>query len=298
MINLILFVVFVTLGYYLKATHKCFINKNILHKLTWYNLLLLVLFQFWSNGLKISYVYLIAIGFVAHLFPVSIAIFLKSLPYGWKKYFLAYSTFGGGNRGVLALTLVAPAMLPYFFVFDVGIFLSLLLVYPIACQILTDSQVEGGKFLNLKSFRPVMVISGLIVLGVCLENYAIAGVFPSFIFPYLQISLLILVSLYLGINFVLNLSSTIFDIVKALVVRVVGVFFPTAILCYILLPKAELGLVLTLIGLAVFLPVSSLAPQLTQTATLREWVAGQVVVSSVFYVVALFITSIIMIIYT
>lgn len=297
MLSLILFALFIVLGYYLNSKDKDLLNKDILHKATWYNLLLVVLFQFWTNGLEVSYLYLIAIGFAIHLLPISIALLLNSSNYNWKKYFLAYSTFGGGNRGVLALTLIAPDMLPYFFIFDIGIFLSLLLVYPTVSKLLSDRQSGGKSLISISSFLPVAVTSGMITLGVCLQHFTIANDFPSIVFPYLKISLLVLVSLYLGINFVFSLRATISDITKALVVRISGVFIPAAILCYILLPETEFSLALALIGLAVFLPVSSLAPQLTQTATLREWVAGQVVVSSVSYVAILFFASIFMMIY-
>ena len=105
-------------------------------------------------------------------------------------------------------------------------------------------------------------------------------------------SLLVFVSLYLGVNFSLKFDSISKDIFSAMMVRVFAVFLPMFILCFVFFSGDEFKLILSLIGLAVFLPVSSLAPHLTQTPIMREWVANQVITSSALYVVILFIASV------
>ncbi|MCU7919266.1 MAG: hypothetical protein KZQ95_13045 [Candidatus Thiodiazotropha sp. (ex Epidulcina cf. delphinae)] len=294
MSDLILFIAMVMAGFFWKVKRPAFVDKykHILHKLTWYNLLLVVLFQFWSNGLETSYIALIVVGFMLHVFPVSIAIALKDNRYGLDKYFLAYSTFGGGNRGVLAVALLSPALLPQFFILDVGIFISLLLVYPIASRIIAKSKDNIATSAGLVSFVPVAITSSLIIAGVILNEVAVSDV-PKQVFQYTKTSLLFFVSLYLGVILSLPKGPLKKEIVGILASRVFGVFLPVAIFSSLLFSGDFLVIVLSLVALASFLPVSSLAPQLTSNDTLREWMTAQVIISSGFYIVILLVITLI-----
>jgi hypothetical protein len=293
--NLVLFALVILIGIYIKQKYPIFVevNKNLLHKMAWYNLLLVVLLQFWSNGIEVSYIYLIAVGFMLHLFPVSLSIILRKRGNALSNYMLAYSTFGGGNRGVLALTLLSPSLLPQFFILDIGIFLSLLLVYPIASRVVANNESIGNISLNCKSLQPVIITSSLIIAGTALHELGwIQGVSES-LFVHLKTILLIVVSLYLGVHFNFQLHSITSELTKIIACRMLGVLAPVVVVSYLVFPDELMNTILILVALSSFLPVSSLAPQLTPSGQLREWVATQVIISSALYVAILGVLAII-----
>nr|VFJ88155.1 MAG: hypothetical protein BECKH772A_GA0070896_1000718 [Candidatus Kentron sp. H]VFJ90163.1 MAG: hypothetical protein BECKH772B_GA0070898_1000818 [Candidatus Kentron sp. H]VFJ96531.1 MAG: hypothetical protein BECKH772C_GA0070978_1000718 [Candidatus Kentron sp. H] len=297
--DLLLFASVILVGFLLNRKNPGLVDthKDTLHKLAWYNLLLVALFQFWENGLDASGLVLIGVGFLLHLFPVSLAVLLNRKGFEFSKYLLAYSTFGGGNRGVLALALLSPTLLPEFFILDVGIFLSLLLIYPIAAQSFDNNKNSATYSFDYKLLLPVFITSGLILLGVALNTLATDDI-PQQIFPFLKKSLLVIVSLYLGINLTFKGISIKEEVAKIFVTRLLGVFLPVTIISYFVFSSDFTVTVLTLITLATFLPVSSLAPQLTPNGVLREWITVQVLISSGLYVIVLSIIALIKFIYT
>ena len=289
MINFILFATFIATGIYIKNKKPGWVNRHLIHKVAWYNLLAVVLCQFWANGINVNYVYLIGVGFFLHLFPMSLALLLKSSKSQWGNYLVAYSTFGGGNRGVLALVLISPTLLPQFFILDIGIFLSLLLVYPVVSRLYAykSCTTRTKNPISLMTLAPIVLISCLIITGVYLHSTEISNNIVGIVFSYLKLSLLIVVSLYLGINLSFKTVSITEALVHIFIVRVFGVVLPALLLGYFLFPKEAMIVVFPLVLLASFLPVSSLAPQLTPDGSFREWVATQVIISSGLYVVIL-----------
>ena len=131
MSQLLWFGMLVAIGYVFKHVLRANGPKvyQKLQKVTWLLLLFLILLQFWLNGFVLGNLSLIALGVALTVLP---AVWMMWLPKGakLKPYLLAYSTYGGGNRGVLAISLLAPTLLSDFLIMDLGIFLSLIVLFP------------------------------------------------------------------------------------------------------------------------------------------------------------------------
>lgn len=252
-------------------------------KATWFLLLALILLQFWLNGFVLGNLSLIALGVALTVLP---AVWMMWLPKGakLKPYLLAYSTYGGGNRGVLAISLLAPTLLSDFLIMDLGIFLSLIVLFPIVVQ--RFEHIKANGFLaHLSKMKSVLLPIFLIILGSALHRQAWLMPVPETLFPWVKTLLFVLVSLSLGLSLSFDGGSLRQDIPRVFIARALGMWLPLTALCYALLPSAQFERFAPLIGIAALLPVSSFAPQFVHSDDLKVFVSDQVVISSMLFVV-------------
>lgn len=275
----------VAIGYVL----KCFLQMRAtsvyqtVQKATWFLLLALILLQFWLNGFVFGNLSLIALGVALTVLP---AVWMMWLPKGakLKPYLLAYSTYGGGNRGVLAISLLAPTLLSDFLIMDLGIFLSLIVLFPMVVQ--RFEHIKANGFLaHLSKMKSVLLPIFLIILGSVLHRQAWLMPVPEILFPWVKTLLFVLVSVSLGLSLSFDSDSLRQDAPRVLIARVLGMWLPLTALCYVLLPSAQFERFAPLIGIAALLPVSSFAPQFVHSDELKAWLSNQVVLSSMLFVV-------------
>ena len=267
---------------YLLKTRATPVYQSV-QKITWFLLLALILLQFWLNGFVLSNLSLIALGVALTVLP---AVLMLLLPKDVKlrPYLLAYSTYGGGNRGVLAISLLAPALLSDFLIMDLGIFLSLIVLFPMVVQRFERVKVSG-VWARLAKMKSVLLPIFLITLGSVLHRQGWGLLMPEIIFPWVKTLLFVLVSLSLGLSLNFDGYSLRQDVPMILMARALGMWLPLTALCYVLLPAAQFERFSPLVGIAALLPVSSFTPQFVQADGLKVWVSNQVVLSSMLFVV-------------
>lgn len=258
--------------------------KARLQQAAFHNLLLVVLLQFWCNGLHLNNLPLAMAGALLHVIPLGLCLLLARHRPEPARWLLAYSTYGGGNRGVLAVLLLAPQLLADFLVLDLGIFLSLLLCYPVAVRLFDTRQQH--QMLQLASFRPALQSLALILAGMLLHAISPDALQPDRLFVLAKYSLLILVSLYLGLSLNLRVQQPGRELLALLATRSLGVA-GTLLIAWLLFPPPSLHALLPLTALYFCLPASSLAPQLTPEPQLRDWMAQRVAISSLLYLLLL-----------
>ena len=283
--QLLAFGLLVLIGYTLQYTLKSLSLQvyQKIQKITLFLLLALILLQFWLNGFVLSNLSLIALGVVLTVLP---AVFMLLLPKDFKlrSYLLAYSTYGGGNRGVLAISLLAPTLLSDFLIMDLGIFLSLIVLFPMVVQRFERVKVSGG-WARLAKMKSVLLPIFLITLGSALHRQGWGLPVPEMVFPWVKTLLFVLVSLSLGLSLNFDGYSLRQDVPRILIARALAMWLPLTALCYVLLPAAQFERFAPLVGIAALLPVSSFTPQFVQADGLKVWVSNQVVLSSMLFVV-------------
>ncbi|MBS1174757.1 MAG: hypothetical protein H6R05_888 [Burkholderiaceae bacterium] len=283
--QLLWFGVLVTIGYVFKCVFQASGSKlyQKLQKVTWLLLLSLILLQFWSHGFVLANLSLAALGAVLTVFPAALAAWLfRESSMG--RYLLAYSTYGGGNRGVLAISMLAPSLLSDFLIMDLGIFLSLILLFPIAVQRF-ERVVVSGFFANVQKMKPVLLPIFLIVVGSVLHHQSVLMSIAQWMFPWVKSVLFVLVSVSLGLSLSFDLSSFVSDVPRVFLARVFGMLLPLMLLCYVVFPRVWFEQFAPLMGIAALLPVSSFAPQFVHSDELKAWLSNQVVLSSMLFVV-------------
>lgn len=289
--QLLWFGVLVAIGYGLKF----FLQPNTakiyqtLQKVTWFLLLSLILLQFWLNRFVLANLGLVVLGVALTVVPILFAMLLPNSS-KHRRYLLAYSTYGGGNRGVLAISLLAPSLLSNFLIMDLGIFLSLVLLFPLAVQRF-ERVAMSGFFSNIQKMKPVLLPIALIIIGSILHHQSISMPIAQLIFPVVKNLLFVLVSLSLGMNLSFDLASIGSDVPRILFARILGMYLPLTLLCYVLFSRARFEQFAPLIGIAALLPVSSFAPQFVHSDDLRGFLSNQVVLSSLLFVVLMVLAT-------
>lgn len=207
----------------------------------------------------------IGIGFALNALPLALLWILHvhtSLCVSPKnRYNLAiFSTYGGGNRGLLLATLLFTQVPSTFFMMDLGNFLALVTVYPLlAAALLGEQQAATDQRKLLKKLiLPTGILAGGLVLNLALSTQWQ----ESFVKPAADVTktvMSLLIWLYLGMSVLkngLSLDGTFFT--RMAVVRI-AITLPLV---------AVFGGILTLLGATVpwalvlmflVLPVSSLA---------------------------------------
>ena len=285
MIHLRWFGVLVGIGYALKLYFSSMSAGvyQAIQKTTWVLLLFLILLQFWSYGFVLANLGLVALGAVLTVFPAVLAAWLfRESSMG--RYLLAYATYGGGNRGVLAISMLAPSLLSDFLIMDLGVFLSLILLFPIAVQRF-ERVVVSGFSANVQKMKPVLLPIVLIGVGSVLHHQNVLMPIAQWIFPWVKSVLFVLVSVSLGLSLSFDLSSFASDLPRVFLARGFGMLLPLMLLCYVVFPRVWFEQFAPLMGIAALLPVSSFAPQFVHSDDLKDFVSNQVVISSLLFVV-------------
>lgn len=95
-------------------------KKYLLKKSAYYILLAFVVVSLWKYEIPEGAWQLFLLGVLLQLIPSLLgAVQSKS---SLSKPFLLFGTYGGGNRGTLALSILSPPLLPIFILIDLGNF--------------------------------------------------------------------------------------------------------------------------------------------------------------------------------
>jgi|GEM_PF-4033532 len=223
---------------------------------------------------------LVAMGALMQAVPALIGMMIG--PKGDGPAFLLFSTYGGGNRGTLAITLLAPSLLPDFMLMDLGILLSLLLLFQLAAR--RYSQAGSS---NKPALRYFLLTVTAILCGIALRQGA--GPSPALreLFGGVKGLMVALTSLQIGLNLRISRQSLAWVLSGLWKVRLSALVVPALLLT--LMDGDSRNRIIPLLGLFAVLPVSSLAVSLLPDradGALQEKLSTALVGSSAFYILA------------
>lgn len=207
-------------------------------------------------------------GVAIQTVPSVLSLITKKKFVHYSRDLLSFGTYGGGNRGFLALSLISPSLLPFFIIADIGNALSLFLVYPLV--------QHWGK--NWKVLRNILIVIGLVCIGVVMNIY---DLFPHGVTigsDIIKEIVKVTIALQIGIEVHLRTVKTELFVVFVRLVRVrILIFTPILIAFYI----TKDPYLLTLLIFAI-LPVSSIAPTLCRSSR-RQDIQRDVVITSALF---------------
>lgn len=231
------------------------------------------------------------LGGLLQLIPSAIGASLGEKHYG--KEFLLFSTFGGGNRGTLALSLLSPALLPIFVLIDLGNFMSLILFYPSLIKWgLQQRNTNNKKNSNIASLFTSLLI---LATGFTLNNTDMglkSGVIEN-IHHIIKILLIVLTSLQIGLHLQLNKSCLKWTLKNLIKVRLISLILPLLLAIW-LIPDTLNGTILVLLLFSI-LPVSSLVvsllPKETDTIFQQQLACAVTASTAIFLVILIILLS-------
>ena len=216
-------------------------------------LLAFICLMFGEMGFPRDNLLLIGLGVALQAVPALIGMAIGNRGAG--PAFLLFSTYGGGNRGTLAVTLLAPSLLPDFMLIDLGNLLSLILLFRLSARpYLAET---GGR---QRSARFLAATVAAILAGVALRHLAAAAAPLHGVALGVKSLLIALTSLQIGLALRVSRSSLRWVLAGLCRVRLTALVIPAA--ACLLLAGDRAGGILPLLGLFAILPVSSLAASL------------------------------------
>ncbi len=257
-----------------------------LHRANFYLLQLLLLTLFATQGWNLALLPLLLAGVLLQALPATYAA-LRYRRGDDASAWLIFSTYGGGNRGVLLLGLAYPAALRDFMVVDLGNFLSLVILLPLlqrwAC---IGAAAPGGWGARLS---PLWAPLSAIALGLALRLAPELTTHVPTLATLTKQLLGVGIALHLGLQFHfqgLALRRLPFDWLR---VRLPSVGLAALTASGLLLALGRTPGIEPLVAILVFtlLPVSSLLPGLCAEAGLARRATQAVVASSLLFLLLL-----------
>lgn len=242
-------------------------------------LLLFIFLMFGELEFPRNNLLLILLGGLLQAVPALIGMILGPRKDG--AAFLLFSTYGGGNRGTLAVTLLMPSLLPEFMLLDLGNLLSLILLFQLsASRFATGSQKGGLKSLGLT----IAAIGG----GIAMRQWVGATELLHQAFGLVKLLLVAVTSLQIGLSLKLDLASLRWVLASWWRVRPLALALPLLLL--LILRPEDMGRYLPLLLLFAVLPISSMAASLLPTGAsdeIKEKLSTALVGSNLLYIALL-----------
>lgn len=288
MIDFVIFITFITIGWIFRSRISQS-QQALLKKLAYYVLLMFVIISLWIYGLPQQSWQLILLGGILQLIPALIGSVIGSQEYG--RAFLIFSTFGGGNRGALALSLLSPALLPVFVLIDLGNFLALILFYPTLVKWgLSEKLVRR---VSKPSFIPLLTSIAILLVGIFLHtlSYGLENGITRNLHQSLKWLLIVLTSLQIGIYLTFNTRCFIWTLKNLIQVRLIALILPLLIALSFISEAHEVVSVLFLFAI---LPVSSLVVSILPnniTQAFQQQLACAVTASTFIFLIVLLIVA-------
>ena len=251
MTEVYLFVLFISLGWLFKNLLSSK-QKKLLKSTAYIFLLAFVSVSFWLYGLPENAFILLSIGGLLQLIPSVIGVLLKKQSH--RESFLLFGTYGGGSRGMLALSILSPALLPVFIIIDLGNFLALIIFYPSLLKF--GLQKKSEKIHTKPDFHPLVISLFIIMAGLLLNHYA-SDFKPSLIHIFLKYVLIGVTSFQIGAYLSINLKCISWTLKSMLVVRFIALLLPL-LFVFFLPPNIQNDAFLVILLFSI-LPVSSIA---------------------------------------
>lgn len=205
----------------------------------------------------------------------------------WREIALSYSTFGGGNRGLMAILMFAPDYLRAFIAFDLGIFLALGFL-----PFLESRVTRSPSRKQLSSFQSILFIALAAGLGILLGQIEQLAASAPQLRSLLGGVALVSIPLYLGCGLKLAAAFNLRQFIVLPVVFRAVFFLPLGLaLAYAVTPGPIQHQLVYLVGLYTLLPASSMAPQFIQDPKLAEKLNQHVAFSSLLFIVGISITA-------
>ncbi|MEI6708936.1 MAG: hypothetical protein WCK96_17575 [Methylococcales bacterium] len=294
MIAIAITITFITLGFILQKNHKQFASKikPLSQKINFYLLLALISFLFANKQQNIILGIPFILGITIQLFPALLGLLFKKKSPNFATDLLIFSSYGGGNRGVLLLTLFEPSLLPLFIIIDLGNFISLLLIYPLLIRLNDNTNLATKQ--KKSAWWDIVLILIAIASGFALRAWD--NNFIPLLNTMTKQLITISIALYLGLQFNPEILKHPCLLLKRMfAARIVGLLLPTVfcLTCYYLgwLNEIDLQASLIIVALFVLLPVSSLVPVMLEHSSIHKQVVDDVVGSSGLYLLALIFLS-------
>ena len=290
MIDFIVFISFLFLGWFLRHSISTYFVVH-LKNAAYYILLIFVVVSLWIHGFPGQAWQLVMLGALLQLIPSIIGALLGEKFHG--KTFLLFSTFGGGNRGTLALSLLSPALLPIFILIDLGNFLSLILFYPLLVMWGMQQKVTDKKNSNISSLFTTLLILvcgfSLHVLSIGLESAWVVNAHYV-----IKLLLIALTSLQIGLNLQGSKDCLKWTLVGLFRVRIIALALPLLLTAW-LMPDA-VNEVIPVLLLFSLLPVSSLIvsilPRETDTIFQQQLACAVTASTAIFLVILFFLVMV------
>ncbi len=198
------------------------------------------------------------------------------------KNIIFFSTYGGGNRGILLLTLFFPYLIDSFVLVDLGNFISLIVFFPIISQLINNEP------LGTNSAKHLIYITTAILIGMYIHSIAVHSNYLHIVKKIVSTTLIILLSIHIG----LSSKTNIYDVVKVIPVMFMARFFTLIIpitLLIVMTPDDIINKIEAIIILCVFsiLPISSLAQHYINHKKTKELLINNTVSTSFLFILVL-----------
>lgn len=249
-----LFSFFLLLGWVLRKqlSHK---QKSHLKLTTYLILLAFVSASLWINGLPADASILLLVGGLLQIIPSLFGVLVKNNSY--RTSFLLFGTYGGGSRGMLALSILSPALLPIFIIIDLGNFLALILFYPLLLKL--GLRKEHNQTIEKSNYYTLLISLTVIAISLLLNKYVTSfNITTTHIF--LKYLLIALTSFQIGVYLSINLKCILWTFKSILIVRFMAILMPL-LLIFCLSPNGKNDIYIVIFLFSV-LPVSSIAVSL------------------------------------
>lgn len=219
---------------------------------------------------------------------IGLAVFRRNA--AWREIALSYSTFGGGNRGLMAILMFAPQQLRAFIAFDLGIFLALGFL-PLLENKLGHTATNATR---LSSFQSILFIALAAGLGGLLGQIDLLAALAPELRTLLGWIALVSIPTYLGYTLKIPAAFDFRQFILFPIIFRLAVFLPLGLLLAFAFPKGQTqDALIYLILLYALLPASSMAPQCIRDPALAEKLNQHVTCSSLLFIAGLSITALI-----
>lgn len=261
---------------------------EIVKKTSYYTLLLFIIISIWKYGFPKGSWLFFSLGASLILAPLILSLFLKSK--ALRLNFLVFSTYGGGNRGTIALSILSPTLLPWFLIVDLGNFFALIIFYPFFIKYLINDYEKNHFKVEYKSF----LISILVILiGAVLHHY-VAITLINVLYLSLKYLLVSVTSFQIGIFLIFNTKCLIETLYALLKVRLVALVIPLLMVIFLFDDHRYDAIYILLLFMV--LPVSSIAVSFFQKDNyfdLQQRLSCAITSTSLFFIVILLVSVLI-----
>lgn len=285
MIDFVVFALFLWLGHRFRTSDFVVAHTSILKQSSVAILLLFVSLSLWRFGVPAGAWWLIGVGVLIQAVPALLSLVSDSAKH--RAALLIFSTYGGGNRGSLALSLLAPWLLPIFILIDLGNFLSLVLLFP---WIVRRQHLRGR--VQARSFGALPWTIAAVAFGVTSASLWPGSELASRLLVPVKYLLVALTSVQIGLALKFDHACLRWTVRNMLLVRLVALAVAASLLFAVPEPNwREPFYVLCLFAL---LPVSSLVVSMLPDNVAQDFekqVSCSVAASTLLFVVLLGIAA-------
>lgn len=268
MSDFLLFIASLLIGFMSK---KYFRDNTLLQKATYLTLLVTIFNSFYHLEFTKNSFILITLGILLSIIPFIFSLINKTPDS------LIFSTYGGGNRGLLLVSLLTTNKTSDFILVDLGIFITLLLIFPLGFNI--------NHNIVKKNIKHAINLLLILIISATISDKHSTHLFIDQIKEYNHHLLIIFSAIQLGSNLNLEKNYSKWFFKNFFITRGLTLLIVTPI-AFLLTGVDSIILIL----LVIILPISSIAISLISNNVnneLKEKIAYSSVMSNILYLAIL-----------